>query len=40
MATRLGKAYLVGTGPGDADLLTLKGKKCLEQAHVILYDQW
>ena len=39
MATRLGKAYLVGAGPGDADLLTLKGKKCLEQAHVILYDQ-
>ncbi len=39
MATRLGKVYLVGAGPGDPDLITLKGKKCLEQAHAILYDQ-
>jgi uroporphyrinogen III methyltransferase / synthase len=39
MATRLGKVYLVDAGPGDADLFTLNGKKCLEQAQVILYDQ-
>ena len=39
MATRLGKVYLVGAGPGDPDLLTLKGKKCLEEARVVLYDQ-
>jgi siroheme synthase len=35
----LGKVYLVGAGPRDPDLLTLKGKKCLEEAHTVLYDQ-
>jgi len=35
----LGKVYLVGAGPGDPDLFTLKGKKCLEDAEVILYDR-
>jgi uroporphyrinogen III methyltransferase/synthase len=31
--------YLVGAGPGDPGLLTLRGRECLEQAEVILVDQ-
>jgi len=35
----LGKVYLVGAGPGDPELITLKGKRCLEAADVILFDE-
>jgi len=31
--------YLVGAGPGDPGLFTLKGKKILEKAEVIIYDR-
>lgn len=31
--------YLVGAGPGDPGLFTLKGKKILEEAEVIIYDR-
>jgi siroheme synthase len=35
-ATAIGKVFLVGAGPGDPELITLKGKRCLEAADVIL----
>ena len=34
-----GKVWLVGAGPSDAGLFTLKGKSLLEQADVIVYDK-
>ena len=35
----VGKVILVGAGPGDAGLLTVKGLKALETADVIVYDR-
>jgi uroporphyrin-III C-methyltransferase len=35
---RSGKLTVVGAGPGDVDLITLKGIKALQSADVVLYD--
>ncbi len=35
----MGKVYIVGAGPGDIDLITVKGLKCIKESDVILYDR-
>jgi uroporphyrin-III C-methyltransferase len=39
MRVKKGKAYLLGAGPGDPDLLTIKAASILRTADVVLYDR-
>ncbi|MFQ5834505.1 MAG: hydroxymethylbilane synthase [bacterium] len=34
-----GRVYLVGAGPGDSGLITLKGVECIKKADLIIYDR-
>lgn len=34
-----GKIYMVGAGPGDPKLITIKGLECIKQADIVIYDR-
>ena len=39
MVTMTGKVYLIGAGPGDPGLITVKGLGCLQRAGVVVHDR-
>jgi uroporphyrinogen III methyltransferase/synthase len=36
--TKQGRVYIIGAGPGDPGLITLRGVECIREADVIIYD--
>lgn len=38
MNSQKGKVYLIGAGPGDPGLITVKGMECIQKADVVVYD--
>lgn len=39
MSDKKGKVYLAGSGPGDPELLTVKARRLIAEADVVIYDQ-
>jgi len=37
MKKRGSQVYFIGAGPGDPDLITIKGRKCIQNADLVLY---